>query len=185
MEFLDTMRQWIDKNANWIKIVLLLLLVFKAYTCHRELVTLLGGGMHDDKHKHHNGGGMHDDKHKHHNGGGMRHHKKTLMVGQTVCRTIKKGGGEAKKPLVIKLFWVDWCGHCQRFKPVWNKLKRENTEDVNYVDVNCEKEKEVAQQEGIQGFPTIRLYDADGALLEELEGSRDEENIKNLIKNHN
>ena len=45
MEFLDTMRQWIDKNANWIKIVLLLLLVFKACTCHRELVTLLGGGM--------------------------------------------------------------------------------------------------------------------------------------------
>ena len=174
MEFLDTMRQWIDKNANWIKIVLLLLLVFKACTCHRELVTLLGCG-------------MHDDKHKHHNGGGMGHHHKKNPYGGSNCMSDhkKKGGGEAKKPLVIKLFWVDWCGHCQRFKPVWNKLKRENTEDVNYVDVNCEKEKELAQKEGIQGFPTIRLYDADGALLEELEGSRDEENIKNLIKNHN
>ena len=181
MEFLDTMRQWIDKNANWIKIFLLILLVLKACTCHRELVTLLGGGMHDNEHKH-------DNKHKHHNGGGMGHNKKKQnLSGGTNCMSDnkKKGGGEAKKPLVIKLFWVDWCGHCQRFKPVWNKLKKENTYDVNYVDVNCEKEKEVAQQEGIQGFPTIRLYDADGALLDELEGSRDEENIKNLIKNHN
>ena len=174
MEFLYTMREWIDKNANWIKIFLLLLLVLKACTCHRELVTVLGGS-------------MHDDKHKHHNGGGMGHHHKKKRYGGSNCMFDhkKKGGGESKKPLVIKLFWVDWCGHCQRFKPVWNKLKRENTEDVNYVDVNCEKEKEVAQEEGIQGFPTIRLYDADGALLEELEGSRDEENIKNLIKNHN
>lgn len=159
MEFLDTMREWIDKNANWIKIFLLILLVFKACTCHRELVTLLGGGM------------------------GHDHHRK--RGGSDCMRKRVNGGGEAKKPLVIKLFWVDWCGHCQRFKPVWNKLKKENTNDVNYVDVNCEKEKEVAQQEGIQGFPTIRLYDADGALLDELEGSRDEENIKNLIKNHN
>jgi len=173
MDFLDTMREWIDKNANWIKIFLLILLLFKACTCHQELVTLLGGGEHD-RHKHHNGGGMSHPHKKYRYGGSncMSHHK-------------KKGGGEAKKPLVIKLFWVDWCGHCNRFKPVWNKLKKENTLDVNYEDVNCEKEKEVAQQEGIQGFPTIRLYDGDGNLLEELEGSRDEDNIKNLIKNHN
>ena len=65
MEFLDTMRMWIDKNANWIKIFLLILLVLKACICHRELVTLLGGGMLDNKHKHHNGGGM------------GHHHKKT------------------------------------------------------------------------------------------------------------
>ena len=123
MEFLDTMRQWIDKNANWIKIFLLLLLVLKTCTCHRELVTLLGGG--------------NDRKHNHHYGGMKR--------GGKGCgyKQEQDGGGEAKKPLVIKLFWVDWCGHCQRFKPVWNKLKKQNTDDVNYVDVNCEKEKEV------------------------------------------
>ena len=169
------MRNWIDKNASWLTILLLLLLVFKTCSCHSEIVTLLGGGgkYHHKKHYH---GGMKKDHHhhkKHHGGVGCSNDKRDMV------------GGEAKKPLVIKLFWVDWCGHCNRFKPVWNKLKRENTEDVNYVDVNCEKEKELAHKEGIQGFPTIRLYDADGELLEELEGSRDEDNIKNLIKNHN
>ena len=159
MEFLNDMRNWVDKNASWLTIFLLLLLVFKTCTCHSEIVTLLGGGKH--------------------------HYKKHHLGGSNCTRKKKLGGGEDKKPLVIKLFWVDWCGHCNRFKPVWNKLKRENTEDVNYVDVNCEKEKELAHKEGIQGFPTIRLYDADGQLLEELEGSRDEDNIKNLIKNHN
>ena len=164
MEFLNNMRNWIEQNASWLTVFLLLLLVFKTCTCHQELVTLLGGG------------GNHNHKYNKmkYGGAGCGHkHEKT------------GGDGEAKKPLVIKLFWVDWCGHCNRFKPVWNKLKSENTLDVNYEDVNCEKEKEVAQQEGIQGFPTIRLYDADGNLLEELEGSRDEDNIKNLIKNHN
>lgn len=168
MEYLDDIRNWIDKNANWLTIVLLLLLVFKTCTCHSEIVTLLGGG----------GKNHHHDKRYH---GGM---KKKGGIG---CGNNRKklGGGEVKKPLVIKLFWVDWCGHCNKFKPVWNKLKKENTEDVNYVDVNCEKEKELSHKEGIQGFPTIRLYDGDGHLLEELEGSRDEDNIKNLIKNHN
>ena len=135
-----------------------------------------GGGMH---HKKHDGAGSCSDHEK--KGGGM-HHKKHDGAGS--CIKPRKGGGEHKKPLVIKLFWVEWCGHCRKFKPVWEKLKRENTEDVNYEDVNCEEEKEIAHDEGIQGFPTIRLYDADNNLLEELEGSRDEDNIKNLIKNH-
>ena len=172
MEFLDTMLESIERNANLIKIFLLTLLVLKACTCHRELVTLLGGGEHKHNKTHHGAG-------KHHK------HKETHNGGSNCMEDKKRGGGEAKKPLVIKLFWVDWCGHCKRFKPIWNKLKKENTLDVNYEDVNCEEEKEVAQEEGIQGFPTIRLYDADGNLLEELEGSRDEDNIKNLIKNHN
>ena len=171
------MRNGIEQNASWLTVFLLLLLVFKTCTCHQELVTLLGGYGKAKKSLGGKGGGAGCGDHKHRTTGGAG-------CGDHKHRTTG-GDGEAKKPLVIKLFWVDWCGHCNRFKPVWNKLKKENTLDVNYEDVNCEKEKEVAQQEGIQGFPTIRLYDADGNLLEELEGSRDEDNIKNLIKNHN
>lgn len=160
MEFLNDIRSWIDTNINWLTLLLLILLLFKTCTCHSEILTLLGGNNCKSK-KDYLGGGY-----------GHKHSKKNI------------GGDKNKKPLVIKLFWVDWCGHCNRFKPIWNKLKKENTEDVDYVDINCEKEKELAHKEKIEGFPTIRLYDADGNLLEELEGSRDEDNIKNLIKNH-
>ena len=143
----------------------------------KQQLSILSGGMNHKHDKHY--GGMNHKKHDgagncnshEKNGGGMRHNEKYY-------------GGENKKPLVIKLFWVEWCGHCRKFKPVWEKLKQENTEDVNYEDINCEEEKEIAHNEGIQGFPTIRLYDADNNLLEELEGGRDEDNIKNLIQNH-
>ena len=63
-------------------------------------------------------------------------------------------------------------------------MKQENEFDVNYVDINCEEEKERAQEEEIQGFPTIRIYDSNNKLLEELEGSRDESSIKRLIKKY-
>ena len=65
------------------------------------------------------------------------------------------------------------------------KLKKENKQDVKYIDINCEEEKELAHKENIEGFPTIKLYDANDNLLDELVGGRDEDNIKNFINKYN
>lgn len=91
------------------------------------------------------------------------------------------GGGDI---LILKLFYVDWCGHCKAFKPTWNKLKNKKISHVKFKDINCETNKEIASKEGIEGFPTIRLYNSNDELVQELEGERNIDNIMNLIENN-
>ena len=61
----------------------------------------------------------------------------------------------------LYFFYTDWCPHCKSAKPIWEDLK-ENTHminniKINYIDVNCEKEKELADKFNIEGYPTIKL----------------------------
>ena len=158
MNILEDLKNVVNNNYRIIVIILLTFILFNMCVCNKKIVALLGGG----------GGHKHNDE-KYYGGAG--------------CGDKTYNGGN--KPLTIKLYWVSWCGHCNKFKPTWDKMKKNNKLDVTFEDINCEEQKEIAQQEGIQGFPTIRLYDSDNNLLEELEGSRDEDSIKNLIKNHN
>ncbi len=38
---------------------------------------------------------------------------------------IMTGGGNKDDKKTLALFKAEWCGHCQAFKPTWNKLKNE------------------------------------------------------------
>lgn len=92
-----------------------------------------------------------------------------------ILKTIK--GGSTNKNKII-LFSADWCGHCKRFKPVWEKLKKELSnkyEFVNYKD----NSKEVAEW-GIKGFPTIYVANKDTAA--QYYGERTPEAIKEFLK---
>ena len=61
----------------------------------------------------------------------------------------------------LYFFYTDWCPHCKTAKPIWEDLKNTttmiNNVKINYIDVNCEKEKELAEKFSIEGYPTIKL----------------------------
>ena len=61
----------------------------------------------------------------------------------------------------LYFFYTDWCPHCKSAKPIWEDLKNTttmiNNVKINYIDVNCEKEKELAEKFSIEGYPTIKL----------------------------
>ncbi|ARF08830.1 thioredoxin [Catovirus CTV1] len=71
----------------------------------------------------------------------------------------------------IKLFFADWCGHCQRFKPEWEKFKEYiksnqladdkgkpvTIDTIDFPD-NDEGSKMEMETEQVQGFPTIIIY---------------------------
>lgn len=68
--------------------------------------------------------------------------------------------------VVLVLFYVDWCPHCVSAKPefakVVNKLNNKNIngKKVKVNACNCEGtnvEKQTAEDNNIQGFPTIKL----------------------------
>lgn len=55
------------------------------------------------------------------------------------------------------MFGVDWCPHCVKAKPEFEKLKGTIGDRVNVVYVNPEKDKAAASGFQIDGYPTFYL----------------------------
>jgi thiol-disulfide isomerase/thioredoxin len=63
-------------------------------------------------------------------------------------------------------FHTDWCGHCQKAMPEWEKLeagphKFGNTE-VSFVRVNAEKDRTTADLYQVDAYPTVKLETSTG-----------------------
>lgn len=92
------------------------------------------------------------------------------------------------KPLNSKdgyfvLYYAEWCGHCQATKPSWKNLASKIGKTFNVCTFDCEKYKDKANSLGIQGFPTIKIYDKNGKLISNYSGERDTANYTNALCN--
>ncbi len=58
---------------------------------------------------------------------------------------------------VIVDFWADWCGPCQRFAPVFEKVSDAHT-DVVFGKVDTEDQRALAGGLGIQSIPTLMAF---------------------------
>lgn len=97
------------------------------------------------------------------NGGGTQ--KKVVISTQyDKGKSIEKAK-ETKKPMIV-FFYTDWCGYCQRFAPTYHKLSKDKEIKKNFAIayVNCEKEEnhKLAEEYGIQGYPTVYVVDKNG-----------------------
>jgi thiol-disulfide isomerase/thioredoxin len=71
------------------------------------------------------------------------------------------------KEAIIYFFHVDWCPHCKKALPEWNKFvstydgKQVNGYKIKTVDVDCTKETsdvtEYINKYNIDSYPTIKL----------------------------
>ena len=90
--------------------------------------------------------------------------------------------------VIVLLFYVDWCPHCVSTKPEWKKLEalngtKMNNKTIEVKAVNCEGsevEKEVANDVGVEGYPTIKVMTKNN--VEDYNGARDEASIKNHLE---
>jgi protein disulfide-isomerase-like protein len=73
-----------------------------------------------------------------------------------MAKFLKEGFDAADKNLV--LYFAPWCGHCKTLKPEWAKLEKEGIKGVTISSVNADEEKEKVEEAGVEGFPTIILY---------------------------
>ena len=78
---------------------------------------------------------------------------------------------ETSKSVDLYLFYTEWCPHCKKAMPEWSNLKQSigdsqvNNFDVNFIEVDCEKEKALADQFKVEGYPTIKMV-KDGQTIE-------------------
>lgn len=64
----------------------------------------------------------------------------------------------------LYLFYTDWCPYCKKTKPEWAQLKKQydngkkvNGYTLNFVEVDCEANPDLANKFDISGYPTIKL----------------------------
>ncbi|GAA0657341.1 thioredoxin family protein [Salarchaeum japonicum] len=75
-------------------------------------------------------------------------------------------------------FYTEWCGTCQRLKPVLGALAEDT--DATVVTVDIESHLETAIEFGAQSTPTFVLF-ADGQPVKQLRGGQDEQTLRALV----
>ncbi|MGB9985520.1 thioredoxin family protein [Salarchaeum japonicum] len=75
-------------------------------------------------------------------------------------------------------FYTEWCGTCQRLKPILDALTEDT--DATVMTVDIESHLETAIEFGAQSTPTFVLF-ADGQPVKQLRGGQTEQTLRDLI----
>lgn len=89
------------------------------------------------------------------------------------------------QPDKFTMYYADWCPHCQAAKPEFQKIikysnKKYGSKSLNIVMVDCEKNPELGQKAGVEGYPTF-IYES-GDKKEVYNGERNEMGFLGFLK---
>lgn len=106
--------------------------------------------------------------------------KQAGPVYELVGKTFKQEVLDVKQNVMV-LFYAQWCGHCQAFKPTYEELAKHyaGNKDIRIAMIDAPENK-AKEMPLIQGFPTVYLYKAgEKETPIPYEGDRE---LKDLIK---
>lgn len=69
-------------------------------------------------------------------------------------------------------FYAPWCGHCKNLVPEYQKAAQALKGVVKVGGVNADEHKSLAQQFGVRGFPTIKVFGLDKKKPQDYNGQR-------------
>lgn len=85
------------------------------------------------------------------------------------------------KETCIVDFWAPWCGPCKMLGPLFEEVsKAKDNASVKFYKVNVDEEEELAQEQGIRGIPTMKLY-KEGEEVGQIVGMQTKEALQNKI----
>jgi thioredoxin 2 len=76
----------------------------------------------------------------------------------------------APLPVVVDL-WAPWCGPCRMISPALEEIARRRAGQLKIVKVNVDEHPRVSVRFGVQGIPTLLLFD-EGRLIDRAVGAR-------------
>ncbi|GKT37348.1 thioredoxin domain-containing protein 5 homolog [Aduncisulcus paluster] len=83
-------------------------------------------------------------------------------------------------------FFAPWCGHCKRLAPTFKKLSEEYADNPNikFGRVNCDEYRTFCSENGIRGYPTLRMYVQGETDFQKFSGKRDFETLDAFVQKH-
>ena len=63
----------------------------------------------------------------------------------------------------IYYFYTEWCPHCKKARPEWNKFKdmigenKVNNTKIYFYEIDCDKDTATANKFKVEGYPTIKM----------------------------
>ena len=86
------------------------------------------------------------------------------------------------QPKELVYFYMDGCGHCKKFSPVWDQFASSYNGNLNIRKVERNNASDELNQYQIQGFPTVLLLDGNGG-KKEFQGDRTIQGLNDFINN--
>ena len=85
------------------------------------------------------------------------------------------------------LFYAPWCGHCKALKPTWSQFaaKHKDSKELLVAEVDCTDSKggeAICERYDVEGFPTIKYFDAGESEPEDFEDERGIEALEAFAK---
>jgi thiol-disulfide isomerase/thioredoxin len=81
-------------------------------------------------------------------------------------------------------FYMDGCGHCNKFTPTWDKFCSANSTSIKTYKFEQAQVKKQITTYAISGFPTILLLDKNNAKIDEYNGERSVEALTSYVNGH-
>ena len=124
-----------------------------------------------------------------------RHSSGRLSAPVDVNSTSKIGKFESLIGPVLVFVYADWCGHCQRYKPMWKKLSQDPNRSINMAAVRDDMLPQTSlteRAEPVSSYPTVLLIGKNGKAVnfkgetgesQEVPDHGNMENMRAIIRN--
>jgi len=86
---------------------------------------------------------------------------------------------KGKKPCVVD-FYADWCRHCEKVAPTYEKVAEKYAGKVDFYKVDVDANKDIADAYKLVGIPTFFFCSADGGLVRIFKVLSEEDIIKQV-----
>ena len=94
---------------------------------------------------------------------------------------VEGGSGVAE----IYFFYTEWCPHCKKARPEWDKFKeivgenKINNNKIYFYEIDCDKDSATANKFKVESYPTIKMVNKDQ--IYEYDAKPDANNLQQFV----
>ncbi|MEH2163710.1 MAG: thioredoxin-disulfide reductase [Nostoc sp.] len=89
---------------------------------------------------------------------------------------------ESDRLLLVK-YVSPGCGPCHTLKPILNKVVDEFDSKIHFIEIDIDKDRDIAENAGVTGTPTVQLF-KNKELVKEVKGVKQKSEYRQLIESN-